>query len=92
MRNIRGWYWIIEKYLLTVIKGSRQFRFIISSYKDIRKKELFISNIDSTIIAQKSKIGEYIDERRENLTRVCKIDKEEIMEENMLVLERKFSE
>ena len=40
----------------------------------IYKSNYKICNIDSTIIAQKPKLGKYIDKMRENISKVCFID------------------
>lgn len=49
---------------------------LLSKVIEIMEKESFyISNIDCTIIAQEPKLNRYIDEMKDNISRICKIDK-----------------
>lgn len=47
-------------------------------YKKMKEKGYVIGNIDSTIVAQKPKIGEYIDKMRENIANELETDIENI--------------
>lgn len=44
----------------------------------LKEKHYVIENIDSTIIAQKPKLAEYIDKMRDNIADVLKIDKNQV--------------
>lgn len=59
-------------------KGADSLDLLSQVIEILEGKNFFISNIDSTIIAQKPKLSKYIDKMRENLARVCKINKEEV--------------
>ncbi len=44
----------------------------------VRKVDYSISNIDSTVIAERPKLSPFIDEMRENIAKACKMEKGQV--------------
>ncbi|MDR3256653.1 MAG: 2-C-methyl-D-erythritol 2,4-cyclodiphosphate synthase [Endomicrobium sp.] len=47
-------------------------------YKELKKRNLFINNVDVTVIAEAPKIYPFIDEMKENISKTIKLEKERI--------------
>lgn len=59
-------------------KGISSLRLLEYVAALLKEKHYVIENIDSTIIAQKPKLAEYIDKMRDNIADVLKIDKNQV--------------
>lgn len=59
-------------------KGISSLRLLEYVAELLKEKHYVIENIDSTIIAQKPKLAEYIDKMRDNIADVLKIDKNQV--------------
>ena len=55
-------------------EGADSLALLSKVVKHLADKGFSVSNIDSTIIAQKPKMGPHIDKMRENIARACGID------------------
>ena len=55
-------------------KGISSILLLEGVYEEIKKRNYRVNNIDSTVVCQRPKLAPYIDQMRENISRVLEVD------------------